>query len=62
MTTNNKFVLQYKVVFSDAYGRPDSEVLSEKVDSHIDAGWQPFGSPFAYAEGIAQAVVIFSEE
>lgn len=54
-------VKQYKVIFSDAYGQPDHEVLSDKVEDEIYSGWQPLGAPFAYGGGLVQAIVLFEE-
>ena len=35
----------------------DGPELSRTVNARIDQGWQPFGSPFAFAGHVLQATV-----
>ena len=36
---------------------PDGPELSRMVNTRIEQGWRPFGSPFAFGEHVLQAVV-----
>jgi hypothetical protein len=38
------------------------EEIDDEVREHINRGWQPYGDPYPYRTGLAQAVVRYEQE